>query len=87
MGRGGLDGCGEISGSTGNENGRSDGWPCQQRHQPHSGVLLTRAELHQIEEPADTGGEPGAPRVPHLGYASDIVELVEEYLYRPLARR
>ena len=51
-----------------------------------AGVLLTRAELHRIEEPADTGGEPGAPRVPHLGYTSDVVELVEEYLYRPLAR-
>ena len=51
-----------------------------------AGVLLTRAELHRIEEPADTGGEPGAPQVPHLGYTSDVVELVEEYLYRPLAR-
>jgi hydrogenase-4 component B len=51
-----------------------------------AGVLLTRAELRRIEEPADTGGEPGAPRVPHLGYTSDVVELVEEYLYRPLAR-
>lgn len=51
-----------------------------------AGVLLTRAELHRIEEPADTGGEPGAPRPPHLGYTSDVVELVEEYLYRPLAR-
>jgi hydrogenase-4 component B len=51
-----------------------------------AGVLLTRAELHRIEEPADTGGEPGAPLVPHVGYTSDVVELVEEYLYRPLAR-
>lgn len=49
-------------------------------------VLLTRSELHRIEEPADTGGEPGAAPVPHLGYTSDVVELVEEYLYRPLAR-
>ncbi len=51
-----------------------------------AGVLLTRSELHRIEEPAETGGEPGAPRVPHLGYTSDVVELVEEYLYRPLGR-
>jgi hydrogenase-4 component B len=51
-----------------------------------AGILLTRAELHRIEEPADTGGEPGAAPVPHLGYTSDVVELVEEYLYRPLAR-
>jgi hydrogenase-4 component B len=49
-------------------------------------VLLTRTELHSIEEPADTGGEPGAAPVPHLGYTSDVLELVEEYLYRPLAR-
>jgi hydrogenase-4 component B len=51
-----------------------------------AGVLLTRAELHRLEEPADTGGEPGASSVPHLGYTSDVVELVEEYVYRPAAR-
>jgi hydrogenase-4 component B len=51
-----------------------------------AGVLLTRAELHRLDEPADTGGEPGAPFVPHLGYTSDVVELVEEYVYRPAAR-
>jgi hydrogenase-4 component B len=49
-------------------------------------VLLTRAELRQLEEPVDTDGEPGGPAVPHLGYISDVVELVEDYLYRPLAR-
>lgn len=49
-------------------------------------VLLTRAELRHLEKPVDTGGEPGAPVVPHLGYVSDVVELVEDYLYRPLAR-
>jgi hypothetical protein len=51
-----------------------------------AGVLLTRAELRHLEEPVDTGGEPGAPAVPHLRYVSDVVELVEQYLYRPLAR-
>ena len=51
-----------------------------------AGVLLTRAELHRLEVPADTGGEPGAPFVPHLGYTSDVVELVEEFVYRPAAR-
>jgi hydrogenase-4 component B len=51
-----------------------------------AGVLLTRAELRHLEEPVDTGAEPGAPAVPHLRYVSDVVELVEEYLYRPLAR-
>jgi hydrogenase-4 component B len=51
-----------------------------------AGILLTRTELHSIEEPTDTGGEPGAAPVPHLGYTSDVLELVEEFLYRPLAR-
>ena len=49
-------------------------------------VLLTRAELQHLEEPVDTGGEPGAPAIPHLRYLSDVVELVEEYIYRPVAR-
>jgi hydrogenase-4 component B len=49
-------------------------------------VLLTRAELRHLEQPVDTDGEPGAPAVPHLGYVSDVVELVEDYVYRPLAR-
>jgi formate hydrogenlyase subunit 3/multisubunit Na+/H+ antiporter MnhD subunit len=49
-------------------------------------VLLTRSELRHLEEPVDTGGEPGAPAIPHLGYLSDVVELVEEYLYRPVMR-
>jgi hydrogenase-4 component B len=51
-----------------------------------AGVLLTRTELRSIEEPADTGGEPGAEPVPHLAYTSDVLELGEEFLYRPLAR-
>jgi hydrogenase-4 component B len=51
-----------------------------------AGILLTRAELHRLEEPTDTGGEPGAPFVPHLGYTSDVIELVEEYIYRPAVR-
>jgi hydrogenase-4 component B len=49
-------------------------------------VLLTRTELRNIEELTDTGGEPGAAPVPHLAYTSDVLELVEEFLYRPLAR-
>ncbi len=51
-----------------------------------AGFLLTRAELHRIEVPADTGGEPGAPVIPHLRYTSDVVELVEEIVYRPAVR-
>jgi len=49
-------------------------------------ILLTRAELRGLEEPADTGGEPGAPAIPHLSYTSDVVEMVEEIVYRPAVR-
>jgi hydrogenase-4 component B len=42
-------------------------------------VLHTRAEVRLVE--------PGAGRHgPHLGYTSDVVEVVETYLYRPAAR-
>jgi hydrogenase-4 component B len=51
-----------------------------------AGVLLTRTELRSISEAADPDAEPGAPPVPHLGYTSDVLELVEEFLYRPLLR-
>lgn len=27
-----------------------------------------------------------APQVPHVGYSSDVIEVVEEYLYRPVLR-
>ena len=61
-----------------------------------AGVLHTRAEVQEImltedgrdegagaPDPADPdGGEPG--RVAHLRYASDVVEVVETYLYRPV---
>ncbi|MQA87831.1 MAG: NADH/ubiquinone/plastoquinone (complex I) [Streptosporangiales bacterium] len=54
-------------------------------------VLLTRAELRQLdqrteqqtEHPAADGPRPAGPR---LGYTSDVVEVVEQFLYRPLAR-
>jgi hypothetical protein len=51
-----------------------------------AGLTGLAALPRQGEKPVDTGGEPGAPAVPHLGYVSDVVELVEDYLYRPLAR-
>jgi hydrogenase-4 component B len=42
-------------------------------------VLHTRAEVRLVE--------PGAGRHgPHLGYTSDVVEVVETYLYRPAGR-
>lgn len=51
-------------------------------------VLLTRAELRTVER--RTGGQDDDPRREpagaHLGYTSDVVELVEQFLYRPLGR-
>ncbi|NES17006.1 MULTISPECIES: proton-conducting transporter membrane subunit [Micromonospora] len=51
-------------------------------------LLLTRNELAEVE--AATGGRAGdetrGAAGSHLGYATDIVEVVEEYLYRPLRR-
>jgi hydrogenase-4 component B len=43
-------------------------------------VLHTRADLEEVV-PAD-----GEDQVPHLRYASDVVEVVESWLYRPVAR-
>jgi hydrogenase-4 component B len=40
-------------------------------------VLLTRTEVRQLER--RTGGA-------HLGYTSDVIEIVEDYLYRPFVR-
>ena len=44
-------------------------------------VLHTRAEVAQVVA-ADDGPDP----VPHLRYASDVVEVVETWLYRPGVR-
>jgi len=44
-------------------------------------VLHTRAALEEVAPAAD-----GAAQVPHLRYASDAVEVVESWLYRPGAR-
>ncbi|HEV7650965.1 MAG TPA: proton-conducting transporter membrane subunit [Actinophytocola sp.] len=51
-------------------------------------VLLTRSELRTVER--QTGGQDDDPRRDaggaHLGYTSDVVEAVEQFLYRPLLR-
>jgi hypothetical protein len=63
-------------------------------------VLHTRTEVRRIAPPGSvTGTGPagdlpdssaatdGADAVaPHVGYASDVIEVVEQYLYRPLLR-
>jgi hypothetical protein len=58
------------------------------------GRSLTRAEIRTLEPgPAEPAGPPGgssAATTPgtraHLGYSSDVVEVVETYLCRPLVR-
>jgi hydrogenase-4 component B len=50
-------------------------------------VLHTRTEIEQVTTPAGNGAAPpGADRAPHLQYASDVVEVVETWLYRPAMR-
>jgi hydrogenase-4 component B len=49
-------------------------------------LLLTRNELREVE--TSTGGQVGdearGAAGTHLGYTTDVIEVVEEYLYRPL---
>ncbi len=51
-------------------------------------LLLTRNELREVE--TSTGGQSGdevrGAAGTHLGYTTDVIEIVEEYLYRPLRR-
>ena len=49
-------------------------------------VLHTRAEVTGLDAERmrrPTPGEGRAARVAHVGYSSDVIEVVEEYLYRP----
>jgi formate hydrogenlyase subunit 3/multisubunit Na+/H+ antiporter MnhD subunit len=53
-------------------------------------VLHTRSQTGPIEPPLPaTAGPPGAEplsQAPHVRYRSDVIEVVEQYLYRPLLR-
>jgi hydrogenase-4 component B len=54
-------------------------------------VLHTRSEVRPLTTPADaTAAEPsaGTPERPgpRLGYISDVIEVTETYLYRPVVR-
>jgi len=61
-----------------------------------AGVLHTQAEVQEImledpdpdegAGPPDRPGDPEPEEVAHLRYASDVVEVVETYLYRPAIR-
>jgi hydrogenase-4 component B len=47
-------------------------------------VLHTQAGVTRLD---DAGGEPAPdPVTPHVEYRSDVIEVVEEYLYRPFRR-
>ncbi len=47
-------------------------------------VLHTRAEVTRLDHPEP---EPGPdPVTPHVEYRSDVIEVVEEYVYRPFRR-
>jgi hypothetical protein len=49
-------------------------------------VLHTRAAVEELAPAREGPAEGYADRVPHLRYASDVVEVVESWLYRPAAR-
>jgi hydrogenase-4 component B len=49
-------------------------------------VLHTRAEVEQVTPAGSEALADGGDRVPHLRYVSDVVEVVETWLYRPAAR-
>lgn len=51
-------------------------------------VLLTRTQLVEFEHASGEGGEDSRPRPPgaHLTHSSDVVEVVEQFVYRPLLR-
>jgi len=48
-------------------------------------ILHTRAEVRPLDSAGPADPAPGRPG-PRLGYTSDVVEVVETYLYRPMLR-
>ena len=52
------------------------------------GPLLTAAADAEARAAADTRAKtaPAGGQVPHVGYTSDVIEVVEQYLYRPVLR-
>jgi hydrogenase-4 component B len=49
-------------------------------------VLHTRAAIRDLDPDAADAAGNGADQAPHRQYASDVIEVVETYLYRPAAR-
>jgi hydrogenase-4 component B len=90
-----------TAGVDGNDSYTASGFANPTRH-ILAAVLHTRSEVRRMDashghpepadghpEPADGHPEPaGGPagQVAHVSYSSDVIEVVEEYLYRPLLR-
>lgn len=49
-------------------------------------VLHTRAEVEEVTPAGNGESADGGDQAPHLRYVSDVVEVVETWLYRPAAR-
>ena len=49
-------------------------------------VLHTRAEVTRLEVRNDEDGADGVPIAAHVEFSSDVIEVTEQYLYRPFRR-
>jgi hydrogenase-4 component B len=49
-------------------------------------VLHTRAAVTRLEADGDQAGRPPGSPAAHVEYSSDVIEVTEEYLYRPFRR-
>ncbi len=51
-----------------------------------AGVLHTRAGVTRLGTGNEDDGAAAVPAAPHIEYSSDVVEVTEQYLYRPFRR-
>jgi hydrogenase-4 component B len=49
-------------------------------------VLHTRAEVTRLDTRNDEEGADAVPTAPHVEFSSDVIEVTEQYLYRPFQR-
>lgn len=52
----------------------------------HTRAGVTRFDGSRADAGPEAGKEAAQPAVAHVGYSSDVIEVVEEYLYRPFRR-
>jgi hydrogenase-4 component B len=52
----------------------------------HTRAEVTRFDADENDADAVAGQEAAPPTVAHVGFSSDVIEVVEEYLYRPFRR-